>query len=217
MALARGKDGRPRRTQAERRAATRLSLLDATIDCLVEFGYAGVTTTRVVERAGVSRGAQVHHFATKAELVASAVAHLADRRSQEMLAQVNAFGEGAPRLDAVLDLLWQAHRGPLFQAAMELWVAGRTDPELRRQLATVEREVSAAILRHAPELLADYAAAPSFGGDVDLALATMRGLAIQSTVTESSAVDRRWREARKRLKQIFEEHAAAGRDRPRAA
>ena len=38
-----------RRTQAERRAATRGALLDATIDCLVEFGYANTTTNRIVE------------------------------------------------------------------------------------------------------------------------------------------------------------------------
>jgi len=48
-------------------------LLDATIDCLVEEGYSGTTTTRVVERAGLSRGAQVHHFPTKSQLVAEAV------------------------------------------------------------------------------------------------------------------------------------------------
>jgi AcrR family transcriptional regulator len=57
-----------RRTQEERRAATRGALLDATIDCLVEYGYHGVTTSRVAERAGVSRGAQVHYFPTKTDL-----------------------------------------------------------------------------------------------------------------------------------------------------
>src|SRR5436190_18849808 len=83
---ARAAAGRPpRRTQAERRATTRTALLDATIDCLVEEGYAGTTTTRIVERAGVSRGAQVHHFPTKAELVAEAVRHLAGKRIEEFL------------------------------------------------------------------------------------------------------------------------------------
>ena len=69
-----------RRTQEERRTATRGALLDATIDCLIEYGYGGVTTTRVVERAGVSRGAQVHHFPTKAVLVSEALRHLAEKR-----------------------------------------------------------------------------------------------------------------------------------------
>lgn len=65
------------RTQEERSAATRAALLDATVACLVDYGYASLTTTRVVERAGVSRGAQVHHFPTKAQLVTEAVRHLA--------------------------------------------------------------------------------------------------------------------------------------------
>jgi AcrR family transcriptional regulator len=54
-----------RRSQAERSAATRDALLDATIVCLVEDGYANTTTSRVAERAGVSRGAHLHHFQTR--------------------------------------------------------------------------------------------------------------------------------------------------------
>ncbi|MDT5024109.1 MAG: hypothetical protein QOE61_535, partial [Micromonosporaceae bacterium] len=51
-----------RRTQEQRSAEMRVRLLDATIECLVEYGYAGTTTPRVAEKAGVTRGAQVHHF-----------------------------------------------------------------------------------------------------------------------------------------------------------
>ena len=57
------------RTNAERSAATRVRLLDATIDCLIELGWSGTSTTEVVRRAGVSRGAQVHHYPTKEDLV----------------------------------------------------------------------------------------------------------------------------------------------------
>src|SRR5205823_12845827 len=73
----------PRRAQAERRAETRGRLLDATLECLAELGYAGTTATEVVRRAGLSRGAQVHHFPTKAELVVAAVEHLFQRRHEE--------------------------------------------------------------------------------------------------------------------------------------
>src|SRR3954468_11862915 len=98
---------RRRRTQQERREATRAALLDATIECLIEYGYGGVTTTRVVERAGVSRGAQVHHFPTKAVLVAEALRRPAARRAAERLERVPKLPPSGPeRLDAVLDLLW---------------------------------------------------------------------------------------------------------------
>ena len=71
-----------RTPQAERTRATRLRLMEATVECLVELGWAGTTTTIVSERAGVSRGAQLHHFPTKQDLVVSAVAYLMDRRRE---------------------------------------------------------------------------------------------------------------------------------------
>lgn len=70
-----------RRAQAGRSAATRARLLDATIECLVEHGYTGTTTTAVAQRAGVSRGAQLHHYGTREQLVAAAVGHLAEQRA----------------------------------------------------------------------------------------------------------------------------------------
>ena len=70
---------RPRRTQAERRAATRAALLQAAIDTLVEEGYAAMTTRRVAERAGVSQGTQMHYFPTKTAFVGEALRHLAER------------------------------------------------------------------------------------------------------------------------------------------
>src|SRR5437763_12092708 len=75
-----GSTRQQRRTQAERSAATRAALLDATVASLVEVGYANTTTTGIAERAGVSRGAQMHHFPAKADLVAHAVEHLAEKR-----------------------------------------------------------------------------------------------------------------------------------------
>src|SRR3977135_1954938 len=69
-----------RRSQAERSAATQARLLDATIECLVERGWAATSTTEVVRRAGVSRGAQVHHYPTKEDLVLAALDYLLERR-----------------------------------------------------------------------------------------------------------------------------------------
>ena len=186
---------RRRRTQQERREATRAALLDATIECLIEYGYVGVTTLRVVERAGVSRGAQVHHFPTKAQLVAEAVGHLARRMS------------GARRLDTALDRLWQVHSGPLYQAALELWVAARTDEELREQLVALERDINDAIRNGSSGLFGDFAAGRSFRVNVEVALATMRGLALFYG-SDGRRAERRWQEARKRLKFLFTEDVA---------
>ena len=95
-----------RRSQAARSAATRQALLDATIACLVEDGYAKTTTSRVAERAGVSRGAHLHHFQTRSALVAAAVEHLRVRRAQELMAAADALPSGRERVTQGLDLLW---------------------------------------------------------------------------------------------------------------
>lgn len=194
-----------RRTQAERRAVTRAALLDATIDCLVEYGYADTTTNRIVERAGVSRGAQVHHFPTKAELVAEAVRHLAQRRGEELRSEAERLPEGPDRVSAALDLLWKIHKGPLFQAALELWVAARTDEELRRALASVERDIQTGLAAMAADLFgSDAARSPGFEENVTLALSTMQGTAMVTTLLEtrrgSEAI---WTARRGRLATLF--------------
>ena len=75
----------------------RLRLLEATVECLVERGFAGTSTTLVSERAGVSRGAQLHHFPTKNDLVVAAVEHLTEIRGAELAAAVAALPSGHRR------------------------------------------------------------------------------------------------------------------------
>jgi AcrR family transcriptional regulator len=132
-----GSATRKHRTQAERSERTRELLLDATIECLVELGYARTTVQEICQRAGLSRGAQQHHFTTKAELMTSALEHLFKRLSDEILS--GELPAGPERVEAGIDLLWRAYSGTLSTAAVELWVAARTDPELRRTLLPVDR------------------------------------------------------------------------------
>jgi AcrR family transcriptional regulator len=189
-----------RRTQAERRATTRAALLDATIECLVEDGYQGATTTRIVERAGVSRGAQVHHFPTKAELVAEAVLHLAERRSDEFIEEVGALSaRGRHRFEAILDLLWRIHAGQLFAATAELWVAARTDPDLRARLVDVEREMASRVATNIGELFPELSRQRAFREGVETALAAMRGLALLGFVNGEREIERRWPPVRRSL------------------
>lgn len=137
---------RKHRTQAERSERTRELLLDATIECLVELGYARTTVQEICQRAGLSRGAQQHHFTTKAELMTAALEHLFKRLSDEILAGTAELPPGPRRMEAGIDLLWRAYSGTLSTAAVELWVAARTDPELRRTLMPVDRALGHATL-----------------------------------------------------------------------
>lgn len=146
----------PRRTQEQRSSQTRAKLLDATIDCLVEYGYAGTTTPRIAARAGVTRGAQVHHFGSRDDLMIAAVNRLAERQVASALAEVDDLAAEDP-FDSLMDLLWEFHQGPLAIAVTELWIAGRTDPELASEMRRVEpvvnRALFEAIARVAPNEL----------------------------------------------------------------
>jgi AcrR family transcriptional regulator len=195
----------PRRSQAERSAATRDALLDATIACLVEDGYANTTTSRVAERAGLSRGAHLHHFQTRQALLAAAMERLAERRGAELLAAAEELPEGRERLVKGLDLLWASYANPLFQAALDLWSHARTDPDLRERLVPVERRLDRQTLEVTRRLFPAIAGKPDFDRLVELAVSTIRGLALLDTLHPGDARNRtQWRYSRARLVELFE-------------
>jgi AcrR family transcriptional regulator len=181
-----------RRTQEERSAATREALMDATIECLVDYGYAGTTTTRVAQRAGLSRGAQMHHFQRKAPLVVAALLHLAERRRRELMERAEReLVRAGDTTAAGIELLWSLFSGPLFTAAIELWIAARTDAELREALLPAEREIGRGARRTLRKLFL------ATGGDedavqrveiaIDMAANAMRGMALQQLLEPNPA------------------------------
>ncbi|WP_304523685.1 TetR/AcrR family transcriptional regulator [Actinocorallia sp. API 0066] len=132
MSVNRRRHRRPsRRTQAERRSATQARLLDATAETLADLGWAGLSTTEVSRRAGVSRGAQQHHYPTKMELVAAALDHLLDRLREEYRDAYTRLPDNQRDVGGALDLLWETIRQPPAMALLELALAGRTDNSLR--------------------------------------------------------------------------------------
>jgi AcrR family transcriptional regulator len=175
-----------RSTQGERTRAMRLRLMEATVDSLVELGWAGTTTTVVSQRAGVSRGAQLHHFPSKQALVVAAVEHLTDRRRDDM----RRHAEGLPehdRIRGVLDILAAQFVSPIFFAALELWVAARTDADLRESVAPLERRIGRETHAYAVELL-DID--ESRGDNRQLVQATLdlvRGLGLAASLSDDAA------------------------------
>ena len=174
---------RASRTQVERREHTRRAILEATVACLVELGYAKTTTLEVQKRAGVSRGALLHHFPSKAELLTATVRHLAAMRGRELESKAACLPDGGDRSDdragAVIDLLWESFSGPLFYVAMELRNAARTDSELRAVLVDVERDVHHKIVEQSSRLFGQpVASRPGFVAALDTTLQFMIGAAM---------------------------------------
>lgn len=181
----------PRVPQEERTRSMRLRLLVATVDLLVERGFARTTTTSVSERAGVSRGAQLHHFPTKNDLVVAAVEHLTEVRGAELSAAAAALPTGERRTRAVLEMLADHFTSPVFTAALELWVAARTDPDLLAAVGPLEQRVGRDAHRLSVELLQVDEGRPGQRELVQATLDLVRGLGLAGTITDDTARRRR--------------------------
>ena len=174
-----------RRGREARSAETRVRLLDATIDCLLERGYAGTSTPEVCERTGLSRGALLHHFPTRQDLVIEAVGRLVSRMGVESLAHAaRAAREGktGDSLDRMFEVVWQDFRQPLFHAALELWVAARTDADLHRSLYASERVRGRGIIKFYEVIAGAVSEVPGFAEMLELTLHLMRGMALQRLI-----------------------------------
>jgi AcrR family transcriptional regulator len=177
-----------RRTNAERSAATQARLLDATIECLVERGWAGTSTTEVVRRAGVSRGAQVHHFPTKDDLVLAAVEHLLARRNDEFREAFVDLPADQRSPAAAMRLLYEHCFGSTFEAWLELLVAARTDAALRARFVELETRFFDSSLKTFQSLFPEAAADPAFARvALRLAFDVLDGLAIGRLIGNSDA------------------------------
>jgi AcrR family transcriptional regulator len=172
--------------QEERTRLMRARLLDATVDCLVEHGFSHTSTTLVSERAGVSRGAQLHHFPTKNDLVVAAVEHLTDARGVELAAAAERLPTGKRRTRAVLQMLADHFTGPVFTAALELWVAARTDEALLAAVGPLEQRVGRETHRLTVELLGADESRPGVRELVQATLDLVRGLGLANTISDDA-------------------------------
>ncbi|MGP3754253.1 TetR/AcrR family transcriptional regulator [Streptomyces sp. IBSNAI001] len=165
----------------DRSRATRQRLLEAAVACLAEHGWAGSTVSVVAERAGVSRGAAQHHFPTREDLFTGAVEYVAEERSAALRA--------LPVQDrtAVLAALVDLYTGPLFRAALQLWVAASNEAQLRPRVTELEARVGRETHRIAVELLDADESRPGVRETVQGLLDMARGLGLANLLTDDTA------------------------------
>jgi AcrR family transcriptional regulator len=181
----------PRVPQQDRSRATRRRLLDAAIWCLVRFGYAGTTTTKVCGRAGVSQGALFKHFPSKELLLGATVEHLYARMVRDYertLAGVTLSGD---RIGSAIRLLWETFSTPVFHASLELIVAARTDSALKQALRPVLVRHAENLNRAACELFPSAASPHEVQTIVGVILSSMQGAAAGNSVREDPV----WKES----------------------
>jgi AcrR family transcriptional regulator len=194
--------GVKRRTQAERRAATRTALLESTVECLVEYGYTKVTAAQIASRAGVTRGAQAHYFATKAELVVAALEYATDQIIEQFRIDLPYRPTEVETVMALVDRLWARHDRKTFTAVVEGWLGSRTDPELRTHVGRFNKHLTAGISEIVNEVVPDFLLRPDGTAAMLTALAAIRGVLLMGFVSSKRTVDTLWTGIRPELEKL---------------
>ncbi|MDK1472545.1 TetR/AcrR family transcriptional regulator [Streptomyces sp. 549] len=166
----------------DRSRATRQRLLEAAVSCLAEHGWSGSTVAVVAEYAGVSRGAAQHHFPTREDLFTAAVEYVAERRSAALTALPRPAGTRA-----AVALLVDLYTGPLFRAALHLWVAASHEPQLGPRVAVLEARIGRETHRMAVDLLGADESVPGVRETVQGLLDMARGLGLANLLTDDTA------------------------------
>jgi AcrR family transcriptional regulator len=178
---------RPKRNekgwQAEKSAMTRLSILEATIQCLLELGYANTTTALIANYAGVSRGAMMHHFPSRMSVIKAAVDYLHVLRLREYHEMMSDIDD--PRVSLTYEVTlksveaaWNYVNLPSFIAYQELMAASRTDAELEKVIGPVEKDFEKQFLRAAKSVFPHVKNLENFTGAHDMVNFVMQGMAL---------------------------------------
>jgi AcrR family transcriptional regulator len=164
--------------QATKSAATRARLIDATIRCIIKYGYSRTTTPRVADEAGMSRGAMLHHFENSSALMQASIAELHEKRLRAFRRSADNTVHEVSRL---VRAYWKQVSGNTFTAFHELALAARTDSGLAAIIIPAQEEFRARWYREAIAMF------PEWQGDrahFDLALA------LSQNVLEGMAINR---------------------------
>jgi AcrR family transcriptional regulator len=178
------KKSQPERlTQEERSANTRARLLKAVIESLYTRGYAATTTMVVLEDSGVSRGAMLHQFPSKVDLMLYVVRAVYEEELRLYREGLDAFSDPHERLLAFPEVAWKVLGRPAGVAVLEIIQGSRSDAELSRRLKPLQKEIEQDSFKQASALIsgADVGASPVA---TRLVVWAIRGLSIASIVAE---------------------------------
>ena len=174
-----------RRTQNDRRDATRRKVLDAAVECLIDRGYAATSVVDVQQRAGLSRGALQHYWPSRASLTVDAVKALFDAMAARLRSEMatraarGTNADPARRVHVAIALLWSSFDSSLFRAELELWVAARHDAELRPLVVAHDRRLGAEIVELCHDMFGpELSSHPRFTEAIGLLTHGMRGAAL---------------------------------------
>lgn len=172
--------------QQERSRVTRRRLVAAAVECLGEFGWNRTTVSVIARRAGVSRGAAQHHFPTREDLVVAAVEHVGQEQVAELRNRAAGLAPGPGRAEPIAEMLLDLYTGPMFRAALHLWVEAASDESLREVLAPLEARVGREAHKMVLDLLGADESQPGARETIQATLDLARGLGLANLLTDDT-------------------------------
>jgi AcrR family transcriptional regulator len=189
---------------------TRTAILQAAVDCFYDLGYASTTTDAVARRAKVSRGAMLHHFPSRFDLVSAAITYLNQQRIEMFAREEIAVQQGAEhtRIEEGIDIYWRQLNTPAFIVFHELKVAARTDAELAAVLKPALHAFETAWYEAVKDVFPDLALSESFSRANYLTQYLLEGMAVaryagHSNVPEKSMLNWLKRELRRSFSDVL--------------
>jgi AcrR family transcriptional regulator len=178
-----------RRTQAERSAETQRKLIDAAIAVLHRVGYGATTTGLIAEEAGVSRGAMLHQYPTKVDLMLAVVAEVYSRETHEYRVRGALAATPRERFFQFPDLMWDVLTRPSAMAVLEIMMGSRSDPDLAARLAPLEAQIEATSRATVERILHEggFQDLPEVNAMRRLFVAAVRGLSIDLMMVKDRA------------------------------
>ncbi len=175
--------------QARKSEATRNQIVTAAIRCIVESSYSNTTTMKIAEKAGLSRGAMLHHFPSKKDIVRAVVDYLHEKRLLAFRRSIKELPKGADRVKLAVRSYWEHVNHPLYVAIFELAVAARTDKELSEILKPAQLAFDQEWYATAREVFPEWQSDPeAFDLALNLTQQLMEGMSI-SHFTHARQVD----------------------------
>ncbi len=177
-------NAKPKRTQVARRAETRRALLQAVVDCLLDYGYQKTTLAAIARKAGLTTGAVQHHFQSRNELMQAAI--------EEYLFTTDPINLDAHTKDSLADrcmLLvksyWQYFSNPRYMALWEIILAARHDEQLMSKIKAWQARSVRNAEKFLPQLFPEFdLSADKIKSVQYFVTAQLRGLALLTSVDD---------------------------------
>ena len=170
-----------RRTQAERTEATRTRILKAAANLIRRRGYARFRTAEVAAEAGLSRGAQLHHFPTKYTLVVATLEYVFEQAQMRSRGRASAVNRPRDLIEAVIDDAREFFFSEHFMVAIDIVLSTSTNQAVRKQILEISRKARRPVETAWTEALVASGVPSSVSADiVALTLSLVRGMALRT-------------------------------------